>query len=152
LLAAKKILQTEVARPIVRENKSKKVSAKPVQKLKISSVMIVLAALVTSIVIVGRYAQISSNHTQIMALERELGSRQDERVLLDLELTSMMDLSRVERIAATELGMRHPNEDQVQYVSLPSVPIGSSDNRVEKQIDEGEYTSLLTKILRLIVP
>jgi len=153
LLAAKKKMHVEAIEALPRKKQVRKILAKtvtqPAPKHRALPVAVILVLFLTACVTISRFAEISRNHSQIISLERVLRNRQDATELLNLELTSRKDLNRVERIAATEIGMKHPDETQVQYVVLADF---SDDEPSETQLTADSGESLWERILRLLIP
>jgi len=114
----------EVAEPVRREEpgRQERPSQAPVRKYQalnnFLTISMVLVCFAFASFIVFRYALISENHRQILALENTLEEENIRRDKLKVELSYATDLNTLEFMAA-ELGMKYPGEGQVQYVSLP---------------------------------
>lgn len=121
-------------------------------KSKVLPVAITVILFFTACVTISRFAEISRNHRQIMSLERVLSQRQDAAKLLELELTSRKDLSRIEKIAATEIGMIYPDKAQVQYVVLADFSDDEPNEPSETQLTADSGKSLWARIVRLLIP
>jgi len=125
-------------------------SAQPIPKLKIFSLAVIAVLVFTACVAISRFAQISRNHGQIISLERDLQQKQDTAELLELELTERKDLRRIEKIAATEIGMKYPDETQVQFVVLPEVfddePKGLSEIQLTAEADNSIWERISRRL------
>lgn len=77
---------------------------------------------------VFRYAQITQNHRSILVLEQTLEEEKLRRKNLKVELAYCKDLGTIE-FSATEMGMKYPDESQVEYVVLPEL------NKSMEQVD-----------------
>jgi cell division protein FtsL len=156
LLAARKKVYTKAIEATPRKKQVKKImpkaSPQPVPKSKALSVAVIVILVFTAFLTISRFAEITRNHRQIMLLESDLGHKQDTTELLTLELASRKDLSRIERIASTEIGMKYPDEAQVQYVMLPKVFDDVPDESSETHLTADSGKSIWARILRLLIP
>jgi len=156
LLAAKKKMHVKAVAALPRKKQVRKILTEtvtqPAPKHRALSVAVILVLVLTACVTISRFAEISRNHSQIVSLERALRNRQDATELLNLELTSRKDLNRIERIAATEIGMKHPDETQVQYVVLADFSDDEPNEPSETQLTADSGQSLWERILRLLIP
>lgn len=156
MLAAKKKVYTKSIEVIARKKHIRKILtrtvAQPALKLKILHIMVILFIFLTAGLTIGRFAEISRNHRQIMALEDVLKQSQVASALLELELASRKDLSRIEKIAATEIGMKHPDFTQVQHVMLPNVVAETTDGLEEPNLKVDSSKTIWTRILNRLVP
>lgn len=156
MLAARKKVYNEAIELTARKKQVKKVMPKalpqPAPKPKVLPVTIIVFLVFTACVAISRFAEISRNHGQIMSFERDLRQRQDTTELLELELTARKDLSRIEKIAAIEIGMKYPDEAQVQYVVLPEAFDDTPDEPNEAHLTAESGMSIWGRILRLLIP
>lgn len=85
---------------------------------RVATVGLVLICFAAACFTVFRYAMISNHHRTILELENQLEQEVLQREKLEVELSSRKDLNAIE-FSATEMGMKYPEEGQVQYVDLP---------------------------------
>lgn len=156
MLAAKKKVYHKAIEAIPQRKPVKKIMPKalpqPAPKSKVLPVVVIVMLFFTAFVTISRFAEISRNHSQIMFLEGVLSQRQDTTKLMELELTSKKDLSRIEKIAATEIGMIYPDEAQIQYVVLPAALDDAPYEPSETQLTADSGRSIWERILRLLIP
>ncbi|NLB42164.1 MAG: hypothetical protein GX815_07860 [Clostridiales bacterium] len=95
---------------------------------KVLTIGMVLICFATACFTIFRYAQITENHRAILALEKALEKENLHKENLKVELAYRKDLNTIE-FSATEMGMKYPEEDQVEYVNLPEA------NRAMEQAD-----------------
>lgn len=95
---------------------------------KVLTIGMVLVCFATACFTIFRYAQITENHRAILALEKTLEDENLRKENLKVELAYHKDLNTIE-FTATEMGMKYPEEGQVEYVSLPEA------NRIMEQAD-----------------
>lgn len=156
MLAARKKVYTKAIEATPRKKQVKRImpkeSPQPVPKAKALSVAVIVILVFTACVTISRFAEITRNHRQIMSLENNLSHKQDTTELLMLELTSRKSLSRIEKIAATEIGMKYPDQAQVQYVMLPEIidDVPDVPSETHQTADSGK--SIWARILRLFIP
>jgi cell division protein FtsL len=87
---------------------------------KVLTIGMVLVCFATACFTIYRYSQIAENHREILALEKVLEKEELRMENLKVELAYRKDLNTIE-FSATEMGMRYPDEGQVEYVNLPEV-------------------------------
>ena len=108
-------------KPIRREEPRSK--PLPVQKpqtwKKVLTVGMVLVCFAAASFTVSRYAVITENHREILALEQALEKENLYTENLIVELSFGKDLGAIE-FSATEMGMKYPGEGQVMFVDLPN--------------------------------
>lgn len=71
-------------------------------------------------VYIGRMASISAGAKEISRLEAELVKLDEEQKYLQISLAARQNIDRVRDEATGRLGMRYPEEGEVQIVSLNS--------------------------------
>ena len=59
------------------------------------------------------HIRLISTQSAIGALEKEIARAENERVLLQIQTASALNLAELERRATQELGMRHPEPGQI---------------------------------------
>ena len=156
MLAAKKKIFVEDIKALPRKKQVRKIltrtEAQSSPKHAALSVAVICVLFLTACVTISRFAEISRNHRQITSLERVLSNRLDTTELLNLELTTRKDLSRIEKIAATKIGMIYPNEAQVQYVVLPTASDDTPNEPNEVHLSADSGKNIWEMILRMLMP
>ncbi len=117
---------------------------KPQTLRKVLTIGMVLVCFATACFTIFRYSQITENHREILALEKTLEKENLRMENLKVELAYRKDLNTIE-FSATEMGMKYPEEGQVEYVNLPEV------NKVmEQAVDSSAQNepSLWSRFLR----
>ena len=80
---------------------------------------VTIALIVVSLfVYISRMAAISANAKEIAKIRQEITQLKEEQQYLEVKLAARQDLDRVRDEAMGRLGMRYPEEGQVQLVSL----------------------------------
>ena len=87
---------------------------------KVLTIGMVLVCFAAACFTIFRYAQITETHREILALEKALEKENLLKENLKVELAHSKDLSTIE-FSATEMGMKYPEEGQVEYVNFPEV-------------------------------
>lgn len=112
---------------------------------RIATVGLVLICFAAASFTVFRYTMISNHHRTILELENQLEQEILQKSKLEVELSHRKDLNSIE-FSATEMGMKYPEEGQVQYVELP---------QQQKQVEQADASpaqsnqSLLSRFLGL---
>lgn len=144
-----RIQNRPLTQPKIQSTPVKSVATKPqiVRKPTVFTVIIAILLLSASLFIVTRHSEISRNHTYIMSLQDTLESETNRAELLNIELTSRIDLRRIEAIASAELQMRHPRSNQVMNVTLTSSPDLGENKSSETTTLDYENDIDITEIL-----
>lgn len=156
MLAAKKKIYTEPYKQPTKKKLVKQIMPKSVPnyvpKFRLLPIAVTIFMIFFAFVIISRYAEISRNHGIIVELENTLVHKLETQELLRLELTARQDLSRIEKIAATEIGMKYPDFDQVQYVVLPETPGDATVAQVDEYLIAENSNSIWGRILNMLIP
>ena len=71
-----------------------------------------------SLLILSRYANITTIRQELTELEREKVELEKVRMNLIADLEGIKSSAKIEEDAITKLGMNYPTEDQVVYISV----------------------------------
>ena len=127
----------------------KKHRKKPVRKKKNNNSILKLFALIIPFVLLGisllilsRYANITSIRQELTKLEREKVELEKIKMNLIADLEGIKSSAKIEEDAITKLGMTYPTEDQIVYITV-------NHNTIE---DEEKITlgGRLSKILSFV--
>lgn len=115
-------LPEPLARPELPEERSVP-RPKPVRvraKLVLSPFALVGAAMVAVMLfmMISAYVRLYETTTQTAALTSELSELQAQQAILTTQYESRIDLSHIEEMATSELGMVKPGSDQTIYLDL----------------------------------
>ena len=108
--------QTKQVKKQVKENVKVAKKEKTVKRKAIAYVAIAFAAL---LVISYRNSQITEQFTEVKNLKSNLAAVEKENEQLEVNIESSINLSKIEKEAAEQLGMQKLDNAQKVYISLP---------------------------------
>lgn len=80
-------------------------------------------------------------------LREDLNAKQEQTLILQTELTQSYDLTEIERIATTKLGMSKPKAHQVVVVNVPRQNYVQIEQDLPDEIPQGRVTNFLSTLL-----
>lgn len=104
--------------PSPRALPRERVKAKDKPGLSLFAVVGYLTVLSLLILVIFSYVRLYEISSETTALKSELTALEKDNAALLARYESNIDISRIERIATTQLGMSKPQNDQVVYVSI----------------------------------
>ncbi|GAB6137106.1 cell division protein FtsL [Halanaerobaculum tunisiense] len=84
---------------------------------------------------INQYVQLSRKNVQLEQLKEKKNQLKSEKAHLQLKISNLMSLDRIEKRAKQELGMKEPQ--QIQYVKVAS----SQDDNLESVTEESQDKS-----------
>lgn len=131
--------------PETLENQKPKQTVKRKKKVRAINksmyISIAIIFLLTSLFILFGYARISSIRMEITRIEREKAEL--EKIKQDLigELETLKSTTKISEVAAHNLGMIYPDENQIVYVSV--------DNPIEEIAENSGLSQQLRRFLSI---
>ncbi len=121
MLEAKELYHQQVKkrqRALPLEEKKQQVAVQGVgPQTKLKLVGMVFCCFLLALAVVVQYSRVVGTTREISGREREIAQIQDNNRRLQLEVSRLSSLQRIEEIAVNELGMRRPESGQVVIVS-----------------------------------
>ena len=116
------------------------------RKKTVVNCLYILTCFALLVLLISRYAVVSSVHLENLALEQEIENLELQVGQLQLELDTEGNIQEVQTIAEKELGMHFPDNSQIRYVHLPD-----DEQPVEETAKEAPdfFSDLWQRILRL---
>ncbi len=109
--------------PIEQQRIERKEAIRPIpQKSNIPKAKLVFAMLFivcVCFVILYRFCAITELNSQMGALNRQFSELRDENRMLNVDIETSIDLTRVKQVAETKLNMHTPERHQMVLVSVP---------------------------------
>lgn len=114
--------------PGINEQTRKKAARQPRTNYRVfrrifAGVLVVALALL----VVFRYGQISQINMEINRNTNALNALQDEQRHLEITISQLTALDRLERIGLEELGLQYPHPGQIRYVGSSTPESGDGD-------------------------
>ncbi|NLK43174.1 MAG: hypothetical protein GX300_02130 [Tissierellia bacterium] len=106
----------EVKKKVRKKAISKKKQNNSLLKLFVLTIPFVILGI--SLLILSRYANITTIRQELTELEREKVELEKVRMNLIADLEGIKSSAKIEEDAITKLGMNYPTEDQVVYISV----------------------------------
>ena len=95
-----------------------KVSTKARKRKRFKTIMTLLAVFAVAFVIVLRYAYIAEKNDSLNEMKTSYQEISSENNMLQIEIDQNINLTKVEEIATTKLGMQKPQKHQIVYVNV----------------------------------
>jgi cell division protein FtsL len=109
-------------------------------------IVVIVALLVTLVLLhINQYAQLSRKNLEIERLKEKRNKLKSDVAHLQLEVSSLMSLKRIERIATEELGMKRPEE--INYLSLDNNKEEASLNSTPESAKQAKQESLKNRFV-----
>lgn len=89
------------------------------RKVKLKSVLSIVAILAAALAVMCRYAIITEMSYEINHKEAEYNSLRNENALLKVQIETETNLTDIKEIAETRLGMQTPDKSQLVYIKVP---------------------------------
>lgn len=88
----------------------------------------------------------SSENFKIVALEKDIASLEASNARLEYEIALATNLSDVEKVASSELGMQKPDPKMVKVVSTPGINPGNQAVPIQSAAQDPAQQGILAKI------
>ena len=125
--SAQPIAKGEMRRNTPQANAAARMRRERIARTNRLMLRVTIALIVVSLfVYISRMAAISANAKEIAKIRQEITQLREEQQYLEVKLAARQDLDRVRDEATGRLGMRYPEEGQVQLVSLGGYLVGES--------------------------
>ncbi len=89
------------------------------RKVKLKSVLTIVAILAAALVVMYRYAIITEMSYEINQKESDYNKLRNANALLKVEIETQTNLTDIKEIAETRLGMQTPDKSQLVYINVP---------------------------------
>jgi len=113
--------------------------------LKLFALSIPCIFLGISLLILSRYAKITSIRQELTQLEKQKVELEKEKMNLVAELERIKSSVKIEEDAITKLGMNYPTEDQIVYIT-----VNVDENTIEPK-EELTFVGKLSRILSMVL-
>jgi len=119
-------MDVEIERPRRLKKKKKKSYA----AAKLAVIGMAMLAMIISLYILYRYANITKLRLEITELEKQRIELEREKQDLIAQLEGIKSISRVEEEAMIKLGLDYPKEEQIVYVEVEEIEIAEVEDGV----------------------
>lgn len=116
---------------------------------KVLFLVVSFIGLALSLFILYRYANITKMKLEITEIQQQKIQLEKEKEDLLAELEAIKSLTRIEEEAVIKLGMDHPTEEQIVYVSVDEFPLNSESNN--NSYEEYGLLGQLKNIVNLVL-
>ncbi|RQD66907.1 MAG: hypothetical protein D5S00_11575 [Tindallia sp. MSAO_Bac2] len=128
-----------VRRPKRKNQQKAKRAVKKKYALELVALMVCLCGvLALNIFLVGRYADITNTRHAVSSLEQRVEQLQNHREQLMVEIERSSKLEWIEEEAKNRLSMKHPEKDQLIYISVDPERVRQVSQRIDRKNSEVE--------------
>lgn len=127
-----------------RQNRNRKNNRRRNRKnrsLKIASIIFAVLLMVSCLLILKRYVNITRIRMEVTELERHKTELEKEKVALTAELEGAKNSLKISKDAINKLGMSYPVKDQIVYISV--------DDNIEKKVTVGRASKYWDKVMNV---
>ncbi|GAB6100365.1 hypothetical protein JCM16358_22440 [Halanaerocella petrolearia] len=114
-------------------------------------IFIIVLIVILILIHINQYVQLSRKNLKVEKLKEKRNRLKSENAHLQLKISNLMSLERIEEVAKEELGMKEP--DQVHYVVLDNEQKKSSQqasSKEKKQANNRSQQNITDKIMAWI--
>lgn len=136
--------------PKKKKTVTAKVSTKARKRKRFKTVMCILGCFAIAFLIVMRYAYIAEKNDSLNEMMTSYQEISSENNMLQIEIDQNINLTKVEEIATTKLGMQKPQKHQIVYVNVVGddkvVTKNSSmvDSNAEQTTNNGFFAAIIS--------
>jgi len=95
-------------------------------------ILCVFAFLALNLLLLGRFAEITSTKHQVSQMEKKFEQLQNQKEQLMVEIEKSSKLEWIEHEAIERLGMKYPDKNQMIYISVDPVRVELVTNQINQ--------------------
>lgn len=127
----------------------KEMLAKETKIAKKNFTFLVLFALICILIILYRNVKIGESFSEVQAITEEISTLEKENSQITVNIQNSLNLSNIESVASSTLGMQKLSNKQTVYVSLDTKDYVEVSSDTITEEEEGFWKSLWTKFCDL---
>ena len=136
--------------PKKKKTVTAKISTKARKRKRFKAMMSIFAVFAVAFVIVFRYAYIAEMNDSLNEIKNNYQEINRENNMMQIEIDKNINLTKVEEIATTKLGMQKPQKHQIVYVNVvgdDKVIAKSADKKqatAEQPVNNGFFAAIIS--------